>query len=112
MHIIEFAPPMQNILGRFNTFRLGLRYSRLLKPRDIVLLIDKQKLVTIGEAMVNEIYVGSLRDMANLYAHENHNQLGEDNPSELLIQAMIKRYGPQMVTLDKKVTVIYLQMLS
>lgn len=110
MHIIEFAPPMKNIDGRFNTFRLGLRYSKLLKPQDKVLLINRAKLEVMGEAIVESVYVGKLAEMAKLYAHENHNQMGEVYATDLLIEAMIKRYGPHMVSVDKRVTVIYLQM--
>lgn len=110
MHIIEFAPPMRNINGRFNTFRLGMRYNKLLKPQDKVLLIDRSKLSVMGEAIVEAVHMGKLSEMAKLYAHENHNQIGEKYAPDLLIEAMIKRYGPHMVSVDKRVTVIYLVM--
>lgn len=112
MHIIEFSPPMYGIEGKFNTFRLGLRYSKLLKKDDKVILINKSKLEVIGYALVCDVLVGKLGDMANQHAHKNHNQFDKELACELLIAAMIKRYGPQMVSTDKKVTVIYLQLLS
>ena len=101
---------MQGIDGRFNTFRLGLRYSKILKLNDKVMLIDRAKLEVIGEALVCGIFVGKLDEMAKLYAHDNHNQKGNEYAPDLLIEAMMKRYGPHMVSVDKKVTVVYLQL--
>ena len=113
MHIIEFSPPMLNLNGTFNTFRLGLRYSKLLKESDTVLLIDRKNLCVIGHAVIENIMIGSLKDMADLYAHDNHNQreLDEVGASERLMTAMLKRYGPQMVNEAKATTVIYLTLL-
>ena len=113
MHIIEFSPPMLNLVGTFNTFRLGLRYSKLLKESDTVCLIDKKNLCVIGQAVVENIFKGRLDDMAMLYAHDNHNQLGLDveTAAERLMTAMLRRYGPQIVNESKIVTVIYLTLL-
>lgn len=112
MHIIEFAPPMFNISGRFNTFRLGMRYSKILKVNDTVALIDRSKLFLMGYAKVEAIHLGKLADMALEHAAMNHNQMGKVDAPDLLIEAMIKRYGPHMVSIDKKVTVLYLQLVS
>lgn len=114
MHIIEFSPPIMGISGTFNTFRLGIRYSKILKVNDTVCLIDKQKLAIMGYAQVKEVLVGRLDDMAKLHASKNHNQVLNEPmfAPDLLIEAMMKRYGPHMVSLDKKVTVIYLSVTS
>lgn len=113
MHIIEFSPPMLNLVGTFNTFRLGLRYSKLLNERDTVMLIDKKNLCVIGKAIVKSVIKGRLDDMAMLYAHENHNQkeLDSEGAAQRLMTAMFKRYGPQMINEGKMVTVIYLTIL-
>lgn len=102
---------MSGLEGTFNTFRLGLRYSKVLKPGDKVLLIDKAKMVCFGRATVKKVVVGKLRDMANFYAHDNHNQketLPEQAPDSLVAN-MMKRYGPHICNENKKVTVIYLK---
>ncbi|MPS48478.1 hypothetical protein [Methylobacillus sp.] len=108
MHIIEFTPPMLNLAGTFNTFRLGLRYHKILTPGERVVLIDKKALKTIGEAVVEQVIKGRLGEMAELHAAENHNWRDSDQPPEDLIASMTKRYGPHMVNPDKWVSVIYL----
>lgn len=103
---------MHGLEGSFNTFRLGVRYSRMIKPGDKVLLTDKSKMVCFGRAVVKKVTVGKLRDMANLYAHDNHNQrdvTAEEAPDRL-IAAMTKRYGPHLINENKLVTVVYLKL--
>lgn len=103
---------MSGLEGSFNTFRLGLRYSKTLKPGDKVLLIDKSKMLCFGRATVKKVTVGILRDMANLYAHDNHNQkdTAPEEAPDRLVENMIKRYGPHICNENKKVTVIYLKL--
>jgi hypothetical protein len=114
MNVIFFSPPMQGIEGTFNTFRIGLRYSKLLKRGDKVLLVDLKGCVVIGHAKVKSVIVGRLDEMAKLYAHENHNQTGLDGEgaSDRLVANMQKRYGPHIASLEKKTTVIYLTLLK
>jgi hypothetical protein len=111
-HIIEFAPPMESIGGYFNTFRMGIKWSKLLKMGDKVFLVDKPKALVFGEAIIGEVFVGRLDEMAKLHAVHNHNQVGLTPTAEAperLIANMKKRYGPHIAREDKKVTVIFMQ---
>lgn len=114
MYVIDFAPPILNIDNDFNTVRLGVKWSRILKPGDIVLLVNKPKSEVMCKAVVRRISVGKLKDLAPIHAVHNHNQKGLD-PScapERLIAGMIKRYGPHKCDVDKKITVIDLRKLE
>lgn len=110
-YVLEFAPPMLNIRGRFNTFRLGIKWGTRLKAGDAVYLLDKPHSILICKAEVERVISGKLGDMAKEHAFRNHNQLGLDNDSapERLIEGMKKRYGPQCVSENKRCVVIYLR---
>lgn len=110
-YVLEFAPPAQGLEGNFNTFRLGRAWSKKLNKGDVALLIKKPELFVLAEARVTKVLVGRLREMATLYAHENHNQrLGDrEGAAERLIESMKRRYGPHMVDDNRFVTVIYLR---
>lgn len=58
MHIIEFTPPMQGFEGKFNTFRLGKKYSVILKQGDRVGLVDKKEHYIFALAKVEAILTG------------------------------------------------------
>jgi hypothetical protein len=110
---IEFYPPMQGLDGRFNTFRLGLAWSKRVSKGDYVLLLDNKTKVAFARARVTGVHTGTLCEMAKLYAHLNHNQRHDpSNARQNIVTALMKRYGPQMVTVDKKVTVIDLRRLK
>jgi hypothetical protein len=110
MRIIEFSPPMSGLDGEFNTFRLGIAWSKRLMPGDLVCLMNKKEFLLMGHAEVTAVHVGKLSDMSALHARRNHNQLGlpPDGAGERLIANMIKRYGPHKCLYDSKVTVIYM----
>jgi hypothetical protein len=111
MYVIEFEPPVDNVVGNFNTFRIGLKWSKTLKPYEHVLLMDTKKKFVFGKAVVMEIMTGKLNEMAKLYAHQNHNQkhvLPPESPADRLIANMQKRYGPHIATLEKQTTVLFL----
>lgn len=111
--VLEFYPPMKGLDGRFNTFRLGLASSRRMKKGDYVLLIDKRTSAAFAKAKVTGVHTGTLREMASLYAAQNHNQRDDpEHASENIVIALTKRYGPQMVNPDKKFTVIELWRLK
>lgn len=114
MYIIEFEPPVDNVVGNFNTFRLGLRWSKDLKPYDHVLLADSKKKFAFGKAVVLEIITGKLQEVAELYAHQNHNQkhTPHGEAAQRLITNMQKRYGPHIATLTKQTTVLFLHRFS
>jgi hypothetical protein len=110
MRIIEFSPPMSGLEGEFNTFRLGVAWSKRLAPGDTVCLMNKKEFSLMGYAEVKAVHVGKLSDMSALHARRNHNQLGlpSDGAGERLIANMIRRYGPHKVNHTVKVTVIYM----
>lgn len=108
VRVIEFSPPMEGLEGEFNTFRLGMAWSKRIVVGDTIWLMDKKQFLIFGSAIVTGIFVGKLRDMSDLYACRNHNQKGLDpeGANNRLIANMIKRYGPNMCDENKKVTVI------
>ena len=111
MYVLEFAPPMENINGHFNTVRLGGAWAKRLATGDSVLLIAKFQ--TIGQALVEHVEIGKLSEMAKLHAAQNHNQKSLDpgGAPERLVAAMIKRYGPHKVSHNSLCTVIYLRLI-
>ena len=110
-YVIEFAPPMSGLEGEFNTVRLGVKWSRNLKPGDTVFLMDKPKSAIFGQAEVTRIEVGKLGEVASVHAAQNHNQKHSDPDAapQRLIENMVKRYGPHKCDQNKRVTVIYLR---
>lgn len=112
MYVIEFAPPMGGFVGTFNTIRVGMTWSRRLTEGMKVALMDKKHSLIFGYATVCKVECGALGDIAQRYAHENHNQKGLDpeGAPERLMQSMMKRHGPHIITPTKKACVIYLRM--
>ncbi len=114
MRIIEFMPPMNGMDGEFNTFRLGVAWSKRVESGNAVLLMDKKQYELMGCAEVTAVHVGKLSDMSALHARHNHNQLGldQDGAGERLIANMIRRYGPHKCSTGTNVTVIYMKRLE
>lgn len=111
IHYVEFVPPVCGIEGSFNTFRLGLAYSKRLLVGDRVFLADTKAKAVIAEAAVEYLHVGPLEDMLQRHAFMNHAVRYEaDNHSQKLYDILMKFYGPHIVTLKKKTTVIGLCM--
>lgn len=110
MRVIDFSPPMMGIEGEFNTFRLSGAWSKRIEAGSIVILMDKKLMSVMGYAKVTGVHVGKLSEMANQYAHLNHNQkhLPSEGAPDRLISAMIKRYGPHKCSENSRVTVIHL----
>lgn len=111
MRVIDFSPPMQGIAGEFNTFRLGGAWSRRLQPGERVALLDKKEMRLIGFATVAGVHTGKLDAMSAQHGFRNHNQkhLPTEGAGERVVQAMIKRYGPQKCRDTSLVTVIELK---
>lgn len=114
LRVVEFTPPMSGLDGEFNTFRLGVAWSKRVVPGDEVLLLDKKTFSIIGRAEITEIHVGTLIDMSALHALRNHNQLGLDpeGAGERLRANMIRRYGPQKCGPESKVTVMQMKRID
>lgn len=114
LRIIEFYPPMSGIEGDFNTFRLGLAWSKRLSRGDRVLLIDKKQYALMGVGEVLDIHVGKLREMSTTHGCHNHNQkhLPQDGAGERVVAAMIKRYGPNKCSENSNVTVLYIRRID
>jgi hypothetical protein len=109
--VLDFEPPLIGMDSKFNTFRLGRKWSTLLKKGDHVLLMDAKAKSVFGRAQVTDVYVGKLVDMAFENAAGNHNQLGkgESEAAEDLLERMRRRFGPHIATDTKTTTVIYLK---
>ena len=77
-----------------------------------MVLIDKSKMIAFAYARVDRVIVGGLKEMAEQYAVDNHNQKEvPDGAPERLMENMKKRYGPHLINDTKKVTVIYLTII-
>ncbi|WP_374335318.1 hypothetical protein [Methyloversatilis sp.] len=113
-YILEFSPPMSGFEGDFNTFRLGGKWQRVLKPGDKMLLVDKRTSAVFAVAEVQGADAGKLRDMANTFASFNHNQRELDcaGAPDRLISNMIKRYGPHKCSETSRVSVIHLRRIK
>jgi hypothetical protein len=116
-HVIEFAPPAEGLDGVsvFNTFRLGRVWHERLKEGDEVFLMWAKKMQVFGRAKVGPVHKGKLRELANLYAHLNHNQSANPDTAgaaDRLIANMMKRYGPHICHENKLCTVIFLQRIE
>lgn len=114
MYVIEFAPPISGIDGKFNTFRIGLKWSKLLKAGDKVYLLNKKESAVIGIAAIEEVLTGELRELANRHAAHNHNQklLDYEGAADRLIANLTRLYGPQIITETKKTTVLYMRRIE
>lgn len=113
-YAIDFSPPMTGFVGTFNTFRLGLTWSKRAKVGDEVFLLDKPHCLLFGKATVEQVITGTVEQLAPDHAHLNHNQIGLDDSEAVsrLVAGMTKRYGPHVFALNKKCTVVYLRMID
>ncbi len=110
-HVIGFRAPIVGIEERFNTFRLGTAWSKLLIPGMKVILINETAKMTIAMAEVERVEVGTLAEMCERHAHENHSHLHvTDGRAGEMLNAKLKRlYGPHIATDTKRCTVIWLR---
>lgn len=112
--VVGFIPPVVGIEDEFNTFRLGGFYAKHLSPGDEVLLLNEKEKMVFGRARVEKVEVGGLGEMLLIHAHKNHTELANDpnTAPERLHDTIRKIYGPQIATLTKKTTVIYLKRIE
>lgn len=109
-HVIDFVPPIVGIEGSFNTFRLGLFYSKRLQAGDVVYLMDNREKRVIGKAKVTGVDCGTLSDMLSAHARMNHAVLFHmDGHAEALRDILQRFYGPHIAVPSKKTTVIHLK---
>ena len=108
--VIGFIPPMGQVYADFNTFRMGKRWSKLYRGKQVLLLNEKEQSV-FGTAVVLEVHLGKCNELCAMYAHENHTRIGiecDNHPEELY--ATLKRiYGPHILTPTKTFTVVKLR---
>lgn len=111
LHVIDFSPPMLNLEGEFNTFRLGGAWAKRIKPGDRVGLLDKKRMCLVGYATVTGVHRGKLNELSPMHGRHNHNQkhLPGEGAGERVVAAMIKRYGPHKCRDTSLVTVIELK---
>lgn len=94
---------------------MGRVWNDRVKESDEVLLMMSKKLIVFGRAVIGEVHVGKLRQLADTHAVFNHNQ--RNNPDtagapDRLIANMTKRYGPHLINDNKLCTVIYVRNLQ
>lgn len=112
--VIGFIPPIIGIEGEFNTFRLGVKLSKELSPGEEVFLLDEKQKMVIGRAQVTRVESGALGELVVEHAAKNHTELANDptHAHVRLYDLLKKIYGPHIVSIGKKATVIYLKRLE
>ena len=112
VYALDFAPPFSGMDNEiFNTFRLGVSWSKRIKPDDEVYILSSKDKLIRSKAIVESVEVGTLGELLLIHASSNHNEINskDGRESERLYQYMLKLYGPHIVNLKKKATVIYLR---
>ena len=112
--VIGFVSPVFGVEGEFNTFRIGSFYAKRLSPGDVVYLLNEKEKIIFGKAEVLRVEAGPVGEMCVLYAHQNHTELS-NNPvtaPERLYATPRKIYGPHVLTVNKKATVVFLKRLE
>lgn len=114
IRVVGFIPPIVGIEGDFNTFRLGVKYSKILSPGEEVYLLNEKDKIIIGRAQVQSVESGLLGELCLEHAAKNHTQLGADptNAHARLYEILLKIYGPHIVNVGKKACVINLKRLE
>lgn len=114
MHVVEFVAPVVGVDGDFNTFRLGLRYGKILKPGDKVALVDTKGKLLIGFAEVFQINSGKLGELLLEFAATNHAMKGSDpmTAPERLRAVLQKFYGPHIATVTRSAVVLHLRRID
>lgn len=114
LRFIEFAGPVVGVEDRFNTFRLGLFYFKHLLPDETVYLLSSKEKMVFGTAKVEQVKVGGLREMCDLYGHQNHTELAnaQEGAADRLFATMLKIYGPAIATPNKKTSIVLLRRLE
>jgi hypothetical protein len=110
MQQITFSYPRRGLDGHFNTFRLGVKWSSLIRG-SVVDLVDARTKRLIKQASVLGVFTGTLESLAPVHAKWAHNwrEHPEDQRAELLIASMKRRYPPGRVRDDSPCSVIYLR---
>lgn len=112
IHFIDFVSPT-GIEGSFNTFRLGLFYSKRLQKGDTVYLVDNKEKLVLGKALVIGVFLGPLQEMIQAHAVSNHAMLSyTQGHAEKLAELLGRFYGPHIATPNKKTTVLYLRRVN
>lgn len=112
MHFIDFVQPT-GIDAYFNTFRLGLFYSKCLKPGETVAIVDNKSKAVVGYASVEQVFTGHLEEMLKSHAPANHAVISFDQGHhQRLAEILTKFYGPHIATPTRKTTVVYLRRIK
>lgn len=108
---LSFSYPRRGLFGDFATFRLGRAAATNYPPGTTVELICSRTKRPLKRAAVTSVRVGTLTDMAALYAHQAHNwkDYPEAERAALLVASMTRRYPPGRVLTNSIVTVILLK---
>lgn len=114
MYVIDFAPGAVGLEGDFNTFRIGLFYSKRLTVGETVLLMDSKEKKVIGKARVLGVSLGPLNMMLDKHAARNHSQIGlsEADAPVRLREVLNRFYGPHIATDNRKTTVVHLRRIE
>ena len=107
--VLNFIPPLENLSGKFNTFRLGIGHFQRLDLGDSVALYDSKVGRVFDAGEVCGLYGGKLTDMLKTHAKNNHSQIGNTlNPVQSLRKVIDRLYGPTIATDNSMVSVIYI----
>ena len=110
--VFGFIPPLNNLVGRFNTFRMGESASSRLDVGDSVALFDTKAKKVFGVGEVTGLFSGQFDRMLLQHAKNNHTQIGNTtNPVDSLSKIVKRMYGPHIVNDKAIVSVIYINTL-
>ncbi|WP_151708871.1 hypothetical protein [Acinetobacter brisouii] len=113
-YALDFMPPVLGIDDEFNTIRMGMKWTKLLKPSDIVYIQNSKDKMIIGKAVVTAIESDQLGQICLYHASKNHTELNQDDghSTSRVYHLMKKMLGPHIVNYAKKATVIYLKRIE
>jgi hypothetical protein len=108
MEQLSFGYPRRGLEGHFCTFRLGQAAVKKFAPGDQVELVDARSRKVLKVATVSGVLVGVLSEMAIVHGRWAHNWKEFDQPADLLVASMKKRYPPNRVQEHSVCSVIYM----
>lgn len=111
---LDFVPPLSGFDGEFNTIRLGVKWTKLLKHGDVVYLQNSKDKMIFGKAEVISVEQDTFGQICLYHAKQNHSELDKDDGHHAarIYKLMVKLLGPHIVNHTKKACVIYLRRIE
>lgn len=113
-YTLDFMPPLTGFDGEFNTIRLGVKWTKLLKAGDVIYLQNSKDKLIFGKAEVINVEQDTFGQICLYHAKNNHSEIDrtDDNSAYRIYQLMKKMLGPHIVSHQKKAVAIYLRRIE